>query len=322
MPELNEELNALTKEFYNITASEKYLKDMNANSKIVDLKEIADMLVRVQNQIQEISKGKSFVKRLVDKIPVVNKLSSHLGNEIALQQNITDYINDTLNAFQIKYEELLQHLKTFHSTKAALKEDVNKLDEWIEKATAFKEKLTQDYDVLKLERVISEAQGELKRKYDTITTLIDPVILAATAQTENINQMTPILRNILFAELKTMVGVNAFKEAANMMILLKESIVQIQKLNIVNANDTLVEILESSKSNFISKKDAEEMKALRVEGAKRIAATANEIKRLQDENQKFMAQQYAELKNTSALKHLNKPDDTIDVEQIENFKAI
>ena len=187
---------------------------------------------------------------------------------------------------------------------------------------AFRTKLVNDYDILKLDQVISEAQSELKRKYDTITTLIDPVILAATAQTKNINEMTPILRNILYAELKTMVNVNSFKEAANMMILLKESIVQIQKLNIVNANDTLVEILESSKSNFISKKDAEEMKALRAEGTKRITETANEIKRLQEENQKFMAQQYAELKRTSALENLNKSNDVIDVEQIESFKTM
>ena len=59
-----------------------------------------------------------------------------------------------------------------------------------------------------------------------------------------------------------MVGVNSFRSAANMMITLKESIVEIQKLNVINTNEAIVDILNNTKTNLLTVKDHEELDKL------------------------------------------------------------
>lgn len=144
------------------------------------------------------------------------------------------------------------------------------------------------------------------------------MILAATNLTQNINELTPVLRNILYAELKTMVGVNSFKDAANMMITLKNSIVEIQKLNIINANETIVDILDNTRTNLLSNQDMEEMNRLRIEGKKKIQEKAAEINKLQKENAAYMEKQYLNLKNSGALMLEDNKEKYIEIEEIKN----
>ena len=246
----NYDIAALGKELYAINSSDKFLKEIYSNSKIVDLKEVGDMLVKVQEQIESISKSKGLVKSIIEKIPLIGKLSKNVGREVALQQNLTDYITSTLEKFEDKHEELIQHLQNFENTKKKFQSDIAQLDEWIVKAEDLKKSINDAPSIARLDKLLTEAKSELKRKFDTIDSLISPMILAATNLTQNINELTPVLRNILYAELKTMVGVNSFKDAANMMITLKNSIVEIQKLNIINANETIVDILDNTKTKI------------------------------------------------------------------------
>ena len=133
-------------------------------------------------------------------------------------------------------------------------DDIIKLDTWVKKAMAYQESLTNISEKTMVDKLLTDAKSEIKRKVDTLKSLIEPMITAATYQTRMINELTPILKNMLYAELKTMVGVNSFKNAANMMIALKESIVEIQKLNIQNTNEAIVDILKSTKTNLLSAK--------------------------------------------------------------------
>lgn len=71
----NYDVAALGKELYAINSSDKFLKEIYSNSKIVDLKEVGDMLVKVQEQIESISKSKGLVKSVIEKIPLIGKLS-------------------------------------------------------------------------------------------------------------------------------------------------------------------------------------------------------------------------------------------------------
>lgn len=200
-----------------------------------------------------------------------------------------------------KYDELIEHLKLFEQTRNGFASDIVELDKWIAKATEFYNTLTETTDKLAMDRLLTEAKSEVKRKHDSLKSLIEPIILSATHLTQNINELTPILRNILYSELKTMVGVNSFKSAANMMITLKESIVEIQKLNVINTNEAIVEILNNTKTNLLSAKDMSEMDKLREQGKKQIEKVANEIQKAQAENAKFMNEKYLELKKSGAL---------------------
>ena len=99
-----------------------------------------------------------------------------------------------------------------------------------------------------------------------------------------------------------MVGVNSFRSAANMMITLKESIVEIQKLNVINTNEAIVDILNNTKTNLLTVKDHEEMDKLREKGRREIEKAVSEIKKAQADNAKFMNEQYEKLKSSGALR--------------------
>ena len=311
-----ENISDFRNELYAIHNSNQSLKEIYSDSKDIDLQEVGDMLVKVQRQIEDLGKSKSFVSRITDKIPLIGKFKKNMEHEIAFQQELTEYITNTLAQFDKKYTELLEHLKLFEKTRANFAEDIMNLDNWIVRAEEFYQNLNDNVDRLTMDRLITEAKSELKRKNDSLKSLIEPMILSATHLTRNINELTPILKNILYTELKTMVGVNSFKNAANMMITLKESIVEIQKLNVINTNEAIDEILKNTSTNLLTSKDLEEMDKLREKGRKEIEHAASEIRKAQIENSKFMDQKYQELKASGALQleNFKKPDNEILIE--------
>lgn len=197
-------------------------------------------------------------------------------------------------------------------------DDVIKLDAWVKKAMAYKEQSTDISEKAVLDKLLTDAKSEIKRKVDTLKSLIEPMIIAATYQTRMINELTPILKNMLYAELKTMVGVNSFKHAANMMIALKESIIEIQKLNIQNTNEAIVDILKSTKTNLLSAKDFDDMDKLREKQNKEIENTVSDIFKLQEENKKFMDKVYNDFQANGTLKieNLKKRDNELLIEAI------
>ena len=307
----NISLETLSEELFRINSTSKFLQDIYKSSRIVDLKDINEMLVKVQEQIQGFKKPSGLLSRLSRKFKPLTKITDSVNKEIQLQQTITDYVETTLDSFDEKYNELLEHLKVFSESKESFKDDVIKLDKWITKATDYRNQAENPVLQSKLDRLITEAKSEVKRKYDTLETLINPMITAGQKIMQQINDMTPVLRNILYAELKTMVGINSFRDAASMMLTLKESIIEIQKLNIRNSGDAILEILENTKTNLMSKEDMEEMSKLRNDVTQEIQKSVQEIMKAQKENQAYMDQKYNELVSNSSIKKLEYNNEEI-----------
>ena len=323
-PQEQQEINleTLSNELYQINSTSKFLQDIYKSSRIVDLEDINEMLVKVQEQIQGFKKPSGLLSRLAHKFKPIAKITDSITKEIQLQQTITDYVETTLDSFDEKYNELLGHLKVFSESKESFKDDVIKLDKWITKATGYRSKTTEAVLQAKLDRLITEAKSEVKRKYDTLETLINPMITAGQKIMQQINDMTPVLRNILYAELKTMVGINSFRDAASMMLTLKESIIEIQKLNIRNSGDAILEILENTKTNLMSKEDMEEMGKLRNQVSQEIQKSVQDIMKAQKENQVYMDQKYNELVNNSSIKKLEiQRQDDIEVVETEILES-
>ena len=295
-------ISSLKDELHNIQTSDQEIKGVYENAKLVDLEDVGVMLANVERQISDLNKTKSFISRIGDKLPIIGNIKKKAEKELATQQEITTYVTKTLGHFDEKYDELVAHLKSFDDMREKFSDDVIKLDSWVKKAMAYKEQSTDISEKAVLDKLLTDAKSEIKRKVDTLKSLIEPMITAATYQTRMINELTPILKNMLYAELKTMVGVNSFKHAANMMIALKESIIEIQKLNIQNTNEAIVDILKSTKTNLLSAKDFDEMDRLRDKQRKEIENTVSDILKLQDENKKFMDEQYEKLKSSGVLR--------------------
>ena len=93
---------------------------------------------------------------------------------------------------------------------------------------------------------------------------------------------------------------------------------EIQKLNIINANETIVDILDNTRTNLLSNQDMEEMNRLRIEGKKKIQEKAAEISKLQKENAAYMEKQYLNLKNSGALMLEDNKEKYIEIEEIKN----
>ena len=295
-------ISSLKDELHNIQTSDQEIKGVYENAKLVDLEEVGVMLANVERQISDLNKTKSFISRIGDKLPIIGNIKKKAEKELASQQEITTYVTKTLGHFDEKYDELVVHLKNFDDMREKFSDDIIKLDAWVKKTTAYQEGLTNISEKTIIDKLLTDAKSEIKRKVDTLNSLIEPMITAATYQTRMINELTPILKNMLYAELKTMVGVNSFKHAANMMIALKESIIEIQKLNIQNTNEAIVDILKSTKTNLLSAKDFDEMDRLRDKQRKEIENTVSDILKLQDENKKFMDEQYEKLKSSGVLR--------------------
>lgn len=314
----NLSLNSLKDELHNIQTSDQEIKGIYENAKLVDLEEVGVMLANVERQISDLNKTKSFISRIGDKLPIIGNLKKKAERELATQQEITTYVTKTLGHFDEKYDELVAHLKSFDDMREKFSDDIIKLDSWVKKAMAYQEQLTDLSQKTMLDKLLTDAKSEIKRKVDTLKSLIEPMITAATYQTRMINELTPILKNMLYAELKTMVGVNSFKNAANMMIALKESIVEIQKLNIQNTNEAIVDILKSTKTNLLSAKEFDEMDRLRKKGNEQTAIAINDLIKMQEENKNFMDKVYNELQANGTLKieNLKKHDNELLIEAI------
>ena len=314
----NLSLNSLKDELHNIQTSDQEIKGIYENAKLVDLEEVGVMLANVERQISDLNKTKSFISRISDKLPIIGNLKKKAERELASQQEITTYVTKTLGHFDEKYDELVAHLKSFDDMREKFSDDIIKLDSWVKKAMAYQEQLTDLSQKTMLDKLLTDAKSEIKRKVDTLKSLIEPMITAATYQTRMINELTPILKNMLYAELKTMVGVNSFKNAANMMIALKESIVEIQKLNIQNTNEAIVDILKSTKTNLLSAKEFDEMDKLRKKGNEQTAIAINDLIKMQEENKNFMDKVYNELQANGTLKieNLKKRDNELLIEAI------
>ena len=314
----NLSLNSLKDELHNIQTSDQEIKGIYENAKLVDLEEVGVMLANVERQISDLNKTKSFISRISDKLPIIGNLKKKAERELATQQEITTYVTKTLGHFDEKYDELVAHLKSFDDMREKFSDDIIKLDTWVKKAMAYQEQLTDLSQKTMLDKLLTDAKSEIKRKVDTLKSLIEPMITAATYQTRMINELTPILKNMLYAELKTMVGVNSFKNAANMMIALKESIVEIQKLNIQNTNEAIVDILKSTKTNLLSAKEFDEMDKLRKKGNEQTAIAINDLIKMQEENKNFMDKVYNELQANGTLKieNLKKRDNELLIEAI------
>jgi len=314
----NLSLNSLKDELHNIQTSDQEIKGIYENAKLVDLEEVGVMLANVERQISDLNKTKSFLSRIGDKLPIIGNIKRKAERELATQQEITTYVTKTLGHFDEKYDELVAHLKNFDDMREKFSDDIIKLNSWVEKATAYQDELTDISEKAMVDKLLTDAKSEIKRKVDTLKSLIEPMITAATYQTRMINELTPILKNMLFAELKTMVGVNSFKNAANMMIALKESIIEIQKLNIQNTNEAIVDILKSTKTNLLSAKEFGEMDKLRERGTKEMANAISDILKLQEENKNFIDKVYNDFKSNGTLRieNLKKRDNELLIEAI------
>lgn len=314
----NLSLDSLKDELHNIQTSDQEIKGIYENAKLVDLEEVGVMLANVERQISDLNKTKSFLSRIGDKLPIIGNIKRKAERELATQQEITTYVTKTLGHFDEKYDELVAHLKNFDDMREKFSDDIIKLNSWVEKATAYQDELTDISEKAMVDKLLTDAKSEIKRKVDTLKSLIEPMIIAATYQTRMINELTPILKNMLFAELKTMVGVNSFKNAANMMIALKESIIEIQKLNIQNTNEAIVDILKSTKTNLLSAKEFGEMDKLRERGTKEMANAISDILKLQEENKNFIDKVYNDFKanGTLRIENLKKRDNELLIEAI------
>lgn len=314
----NLSLNSLKDELHNIQTSDQEIKGIYENAKLVDLEDVGVMLANVERQISDLNKTKSFISRIGDKLPIIGNIKKKAERELASQQEITTYVTKTLGHFDEKYDELVAHLKSFDDMREKFSDDIIKLDSWVKKAMAYQEQLTDLSQKTMLDKLLTDAKSEIKRKVDTLKSLIEPMITAATYQTRMINELTPILKNMLYAELKTMVGVNSFKNAANMMIALKESIIDIQKLNIQNTNEAIVDILKSTKTNLLSAKEFDEMDKLRKKGNEQTAIAINDLIKMQEENKNFMDKVYNEFQANGTLKieNLKKRDNELLIEAI------
>lgn len=311
-------ISSLKDELHNIQTSDQEIKGVYENAKLVDLEDVGVMLANVERQISDLNKTKSFISRIGDKLPIIGNIKKKAEKELATQQEITTYVTKTLGHFDEKYDELVVHLKNFDDMREKFSDDIIKLDAWVKKATVYQEGLTNISEKTIIDKLLTDAKSEIKRKVDTLKSLIEPMITAATYQTRMINELTPILKNMLYAELKTMVGVNSFKHAANMMIALKESIIEIQKLNIQNTNEAIVDILKSTKTNLLSAKDFDDMDKLREKQNKEIENTVSDIFKLQEENKKFMDKVYNDFQANGTLKieNLKKRDNELLIEAI------
>lgn len=318
----NLSLNSLKDELHNIQTSDQEIKGIYENAKLVDLEEVGVMLANVERQISDLNKTKSFLSRIGDKLPIIGNIKRKAERELATQQEITTYVTKTLGHFDEKYDELVAHLKNFDDMREKFSDDIIKLNSWVEKATAYQDELTDISEKAMVDKLLTDAKSEIKRKVDTLKSLIEPMITAATYQTRMINELTPILKNMLFAELKTMVGVNSFKNAANMMIALKESIIEIQKLNIQNTNEAIVDILKSTKTNLLSAKEFGEMDKLRERGTKEMANAISDILKLQEENKNFIDKVYNDFQSNGTLRieNLKKRDNGLLIEAIPEDK--
>lgn len=78
----NISLETLSEELFRINSTSKFLQDIYKSSRIVDLKDINEMLVKVQEQIQGFKKPSGLLSRLSRKFKPLAKLTDSVNKEI------------------------------------------------------------------------------------------------------------------------------------------------------------------------------------------------------------------------------------------------
>lgn len=312
----NNELRELNLELRRISASQS-IRHVQSGAHMADLKDIGVMLVKVQKQMESLHRSEGVFRRMVKRMPVINKFVTSFEEELALQQSITEYATATLNEFDSKYKEIVIYIREFEETRNALNQDVASLKDWIDKANAMGEKLANTTDKLILSKLITEAKSEFKRKSDQIS-MINPMITSATYFADQINVLSPMLADILHTELKTAAGVNAFRSAAATMKELKTTIKEMQKLNTSNITKAIIDVLGDTKENLMAKADYEELDKLKLQSIQEINKAVAEVKKAQEENKLYIDRKYKEMQEQGLILEGNRHkfirnDDIIDV---------
>ena len=312
-------IDKIRDELYSLTVSTETLDALYKTSRLVDLDEVGKMLIESKSKIEKLRKHQSFLGNLSSNLPIVSKFIGTVKLEANLQQSINEYSEQMLKIFDKKYEEIVDYLENLEILEKQFKNEIQNINDFINKYENIQnlntsnnsdsENLTVSEN-LKLAKIITEAKSEVIRKVSSVESLLKPTITLATELINNINAITPVLKDKIYTELKTMIGLNSFRDAAKMTNEFKNQIVEMEKFNTKARTETLVEILKTVETNLMDKKDFEELERLREQGDIEVKKAISDLTKKRDENMKFITEKYEKLKETKKLEAL------IDVETI------
>lgn len=312
-------IDKIRDELYSLTVSTETLDALYKTSRLVDLDEVGKMLIESKSKIEKLRKHQSFLGNLSSNLPIVSKFIVTVKLEANLQQSINEYSEQMLKIFDKKYEEIVDYLENLEILEKQFKNEIQNINDFINKYENIQnlntsnnsdsENLTVSEN-LKLAKIITEAKSEVIRKVSSVESLLKPTITLATELINNINAITPVLKDKIYTELKTMIGLNSFRDAAKMTNEFKNQIVEMEKFNTKARTETLVEILKTVETNLMDKKDFEELERLREQGDIEVKKAISDLTKKRDENMKFITEKYEKLKETKKLEAL------IDVETI------
>lgn len=312
-------IDKIRDELYSLTVSTETLDALYKTSRLVDLDEVGKMLIESKSKIEKLRKHQSFLGNISSNLPIVSKFIGTVKLEANLQQSINEYSEQMLKIFDKKYEEIVDYLENLEILEKQFKNEIQNINDFINKYeniqnlntsnNSSNENLTVSEN-LKLAKIITEAKSEVIRKVSSVESLLKPTITLATELINNINAITPVLKDKIYTELKTMIGLNSFRDAAKMTNEFKNQIVEMEKFNTKARTETLVEILKTVETNLMDKKDFEELERLREQGDIEVKKAISDLTKKRDENMKFITEKYEKLKETKKLEAL------IDVETI------
>jgi hypothetical protein len=306
-------IDKIRDELYSLTVSTETLDALYKTSRLVDLDEVGKMLIESKSKIEKLRKHQSFLGNLSSNLPIVSKFIGTVKLEANLQQSINEYSEQMLKIFDKKYEEIVDYLENLEILEKQFKNEIQNINDFINKYENFNNSDSENLTVsenLKLAKIITEAKSEVIRKVSSVESLLKPTITLATELINNINAITPVLKDKIYTELKTMIGLNSFRDAAKITNEFKNQIVEMEKFNTKARTETLVEILKTVETNLMDKKDFEELERLREQGDIEVKKAISDLTKKRDENMKFITEKYEKLKETKKLEAL------IDVEPI------
>lgn len=299
-------IDKIRDELYSLTVSTETLDSLYKTSRLVDLDEVGKMLIESKSKIEKLRKHQSFLGNLSSNLPIVSKFIGTVKLEANLQQSINEYSEQMLKIFDKKYEEIVDYLENLEILEKQFKNEIQNINDFINKYENFNNSDSENLTVsenLKLAKIITEAKSEVIRKVSSVESLLKPTITLATELINNINAITPVLKDKIYTELKTMIGLNSFRDAAKMTNEFKNQIVEMEKFNTKARTETLVEILKTVETNLMDKKDFEELERLREQGDIEVKKAISDLTKKRDENMKFITEKYEKLKETKNLKY-------------------
>lgn len=300
------DVESLKNEFKTIMTS--FENDSATSSKVVDLGDISALLLEVKEKLSELKTDENYFTRVLKKVPIVNKITGAISNEMTLNQSIYDYINDTIKKFDSKYDELYEHLKSFHRMKELYENKIITLNNYIEKLKSLNS--SDQY----VKRLITESKSEVLRINNSLNTIVVPSISAANGLCDTINELTPILKNMLIHELRTAAGIQSFKTASQMLHSIKSTILEINKINSIASSEAIISIIENTKSNLMKKEDLQELEKLQKDSYNNILKVASEVKK--------GSELYSEYVNEQYNKHIKMIEGTVKTSQLIDKKDI